>query len=145
MPTADILSALPFKGADEILTTLFQNIATIGQSQVIDNTRDSRRRASNDATFDHLVSMAVAAGLVQATQSNEDQSVASTGKTETTLGAEQTADATVAASLGNLLTALQATLVAAGGTVTVESLTALLPLVVQAVGNSVSQTKGAAS
>lgn len=122
-------------GGAENMKLLFDNVMTLTQAALIDNQRDARRRASNDAAYDHLVSMAAASGLLNSNQIAQD-------KLDTASGAEETADAgtsvaaegvavsaqTVATSLGNLLTFM----ISAGGTLSPASLAAAIPAIVQA-------------
>lgn len=141
-------------GGAENMKLLFDVMMGIQTQSLIDNQRDARRRASNDAAFDHIVGMASASALLNSTQAGEDSTTTTTqagqGKLTTAVGAEETADAgvavssqTVATSLGNLASALVPIITAAGGVVTAQSLAALLPVVVNSVGgaSSPSQTQ----
>lgn len=134
-------------GGAENMKLLFDTMMVIQGQTLIDNQRDARRRSSNDAAFDHLVSMSAAAALLNATQSEEDATATTTqagqGKLTTAVGAEETADAgvsvsaqAVATSLGNLASALVPIITTAGGIVTAQTLAALLPVVVNAVGGA---------
>lgn len=145
--TPAVTPALTLVGAAENMKLLFDNTMALTQAALIDNQRDARRRASNDAAFDHLVSMAAAAALLQATQAGEDSTTTATqagqGTLTTASGAEETANAgisvsaqTVATSLGNLASALVPIITASGGVVTAQTLASLLPIVVASVGNA---------
>lgn len=134
-------------GGAENMKLLFDTIMGIQTQSLIDNQKDARRRSSNDAAFDHLVSMSAASALLNATQSEDDSTATATqagqGKLTTAIGAEETADAGVAASaqaiatsLGNLASALVPIITTAGGVVTAQTLAALLPVVVNAVGGA---------
>jgi hypothetical protein len=134
-------------GGAENMKLLFDNTMALTQAALLDNQRDARRRASNDADFDHLVSMSAAAALLNATQAGEDSTTTATqagqGTVATAAGAEETANAgvavsaqAVATSLGNLASALVPIITAAGGVVTAQTLAALLPVVVSAVGGA---------
>jgi hypothetical protein len=143
-----LLAAHPLIGREENMKLLFDSTMTLMNQAALDNQRDSRRRASNDATFDHLVSMAVAAALVTSIQTGEtenDQTVSPvrTATGDAIVGSEgvsadtaATANAAIAASLGNLASALVPIITAAGGVVTAQSLAALLPVVVSAAGTA---------
>jgi len=147
-------SALPLLGRDENMKLLFDNTMALTQQAVIDNQRDARRRASNDGAFDHLVSMAVAAALITATQTGQTENAQTVSPVRTATGdaivgsegvsadTVATANAAVAASLGNLASALVPIITAAGGVVTAQTLAALLPTVVAAAGSSAQNATG---
>lgn len=145
-----LIPAHPLIGREENMKLLFDNTMALTQQALIDNQSDARRRTSNNSAFDHLISMAVAASLVTSIQTGEtenDQTVSPvrTATGDAIVGSEgisadtaATANAAIAASLGNLASALVPIITAAGGVVTAQSLAALLPTVVAAAGSSAS-------
>ncbi len=130
------------------------------KSIVEDNTADARRRHSNAATFDkaldnlhlsersdsQLLKHLAALGLIQAGQTGFTENQAAvdpirTGSGDAIAGVEGVAAGAVAASLGNLATAMVPIITATGGIVTAQSLAAMLPLVIQAIQNGQNQGK----
>lgn len=123
-------------GGAENMKLLFDLTLSLNQQSLIDNQRDARRRASNDAAFDHLVSMASAAALLNATQSEEDTGAAAAGSEETSDATVATSNAAVAASLGNLASALVPIIAGTSGVVSVQTLATVLAAVVSAAGQA---------
>lgn len=134
-------------GGAEFVSRMFNNLQEISLQGIIDNQRDARRRSSNDAFIDHLISTSAASALLNATQDSDDSTVTSTqagqGTLTTASAAEETANAgtavasqTVTTSLGNLLTATANVMAASGGVVTAQSLASILPVLVNAIGGA---------
>jgi hypothetical protein len=109
------------------------------------------RHAQNDTSFDKAVDAFIAGILanvcaatgVGSTEAQQTVSPGRTGSPEAAIDAIGTSNAGVAASsqaiatsLGNLASALVPIITAAGGVVTAQTLAALLPVVVTAVGGA---------
>lgn len=120
-----------------------------------DDTELARRRHSNAATFDkaiddimvarkedaHLLKYLATVGTLIAGQTGETEnqqntSPADQGMAETAKGTVATSNAAVAASIGNLATAAVSLITATGGVVTAQSLAAVLPALVTAIGGA---------
>ena len=135
-PSPQVIPQHSLLGGAENMKMLFDNTMALTQQALIDNQRDARRRASNDAAFDHLVSMTVAAALANATQIAEDTTATAAGAEETANAGTAVSAQAVATSLGNLASALVPIITAADGVVTAQSLAAMLATVVAAAGNA---------
>lgn len=143
-----VIPAHPLIGREENMKMMFDMYLALNHQSAVDNQINARRRASNDSSFDHLVSMAVGAALVTATQTGDtenDQTVSPvrTGTGDAIVGSEgisadtvATANATVAASLGNLASALVPIIAGTSGVVTVQTLAAVLATVVASAGTA---------
>lgn len=143
-----LIPAHPLLGREENMKLLFDLTMSLNQQAMIDNQINARRRHSNDAAYDHLVSMAVAAALATSVQTGEteNQQTVSPGRTgtpEATIDAIGTSAAgiatsnqAVATSLGNLASALVPIVAGTSGVVSVQTLAAVLATVVAAAGAS---------
>jgi hypothetical protein len=141
----------------------------LNMKQIVeDNTADARRRTSNNGTSDrmwdafnynvaqdnhtarHLAQLnVIAAAQVGVTETQQTTSPVRTGSGDAIVGSEgvsadtaATANAAIAASLGNLASALVPIITAAGGVVTAQTLAALLPTVIAAAGSSAQNATG---
>lgn len=143
-----LIPSHPLIGREENMKLLFDNTLALTQQALIDNQRDARRRASNDSAFDHMISMAVAAALSAEIQTGETEDQQTVSPVRTAVGdaivgsegisadAAATANAAIAASLGQLATALVPIITAAGGVVSAQTLAAMLPVVIAAAGQA---------
>jgi hypothetical protein len=153
-----LIPAHPLIGREENMKLLFDKMVkdvhgTDSWSKLEQDLFHSRARLDirserSGVTFDKVLDTVTAltlAGLVTSVQTGE-------GQDETSVGAEETANAgisvsaqAVATSLGNLASALVPIITAAGGIVTAQTLAALLPTVVSAAGQAAgtSGTTGA--
>lgn len=144
-------------GGPENMKLLFDSTMTLMNQAALDNQTDARRRMSNASTVDHLVNVAGAMALLTATQTGQtsnEQTVSPvrTAAGDAIVGSEgisadtvATANAAVAASLGNLASALVPIITAAGGVVSAQTLAALLPVVVASAGAASSSAAAPSS
>ena len=146
-------------GQEANMKLLFDAMLNDFTAGMRDDRADYRRRMNNASTFDHFVNMGFASAMLTATQTGEteDQQSVSPVRTATAdalVGSEgvsadtvATSNAAIAASLGNLASALVPIITAAGGIVSAQTLAALLPVVISAAGtasNSATSTKAGA-
>lgn len=145
-----------------VLNPVSGEIALNMKQLIDDNMEHSRRRASNDSDFDKAmnqvtISAAQDAQIVKHLAQLNVLNASQTGQTENqaavdpirtgsgdaiaavpgvAAGVSSVSAAAVAASLGNLASALVPIITAAGGVVTAQTLAAMLPVVVNAVGGA---------
>lgn len=103
----------------------------------LDQAQIASRRAQNAASFDKAMDVITAVAIATGQTENEQTvSPAGTALSETAKGAVGTANAQVAANIADLATSLVPVIASAVGVATAQTLTAVLPALVTAVGGA---------
>jgi hypothetical protein len=122
----------------------YDGAAAIQNQSLVDNQEDSRawgalklRQAQNAATVDHLAQIGLLqVGQTGATENQSNTSPEGQAAAEAIKGTIGVASDAIAASMGNLATALVPVIASAVATATAQTLAAVLPALITAIGGS---------